>query len=149
MSEKKFSIKDIFKPGQKKKIEKEIKPVVKETISKREAVRKKLEDTAKKAEDTKEVVENFAATVEEKVEEAKALVEDAADEAEVKSSPAKIHVVQAGETLSHIALNYYGKATPPYYQHIYNHNRDVIGDNINIIVPGQKLVIPELPEELK
>ena len=59
------------------------------------------------------------------------------------------HIVAQGETLSHIALKYYGKATPPYYTLIYNHNREVIGDNIDIIIPGQKLVIPELPEELK
>lgn len=119
MSEKKFSIKDIIKPNQKKSIEKETKPLVKEAISKREAVRQELEKAAKEA------------------------------EKKAAASSAKTHVVQAGETLSHIALNYYGKATPPYYELIYKYNRDVIGDNINIIVPGQKLVIPELPEELK
>jgi len=120
MSGKKFNIKDIIKPSQKDKSEKDSKAVVKEATSKREAVRQKLQD-------------------------AKASVVNVIEEIK----PTKTHVVKAGETLSHIALNYYGKATPPYYQLIYQHNRDVIGDNINIIVPGQKLVIPDLPEELK
>jgi len=68
---------------------------------------------------------------------------------DLPKEPARTHVVEEGETLSHIALKYYGKATPPYYQHIYQHNLEVIGDNINIIVPGQELVIPDLPDELK
>ena len=68
---------------------------------------------------------------------------------DLPKEPARTHVVEEGETLSHIALKYYGKATPPYYQHIYQHNLEVIGDNINIIVPGQELIIPDLPDELK
>ena len=68
---------------------------------------------------------------------------------EMAKAAAQEHIVAEGETLSHIALRYYGKATPPYYELIYKHNRDVIGENINIIVPGQKLIIPELPEALK
>ena len=59
------------------------------------------------------------------------------------------HIVERGDTLSHIALKYYGKATPPYYKLIYTTNRDIIGDDMNLIVPGQKLTIPHLPEELK
>lgn len=66
----------------------------------------------------------------------------------IPTESAKTHIVAEGETLSHIALKYYGKATPPYYQHIYETNRDVIGDNLNSIVPGQKLIIPKLPDEL-
>jgi len=33
--------------------------------------------------------------------------------------------VRAGETLSHIALKYYGHATPPYYKLIYEFNKNV------------------------
>lgn len=68
---------------------------------------------------------------------------------EMATAAAQVHIVAEGETLSHIALKYYGKATPPYYELIYKQNRDVIGDNMNIIVPGQKLIIPELPVALK
>lgn len=59
------------------------------------------------------------------------------------------HTVTSEDTLSHIALKFYGKATPPYYKLIYEANKDIIGDNMNIIVPGQVLRIPALPEELK
>jgi nucleoid-associated protein YgaU len=53
------------------------------------------------------------------------------------------------ETLSHVALKYYGNATRPYFLIIYEANKDVIGDNMNIIKPGMKLKIPVLPDELK
>jgi len=59
------------------------------------------------------------------------------------------HTVTADDTLSHIALKFYGKALPPYYKLIYEANKDIIGDNMNIIVPGQVLRIPALPEDLK
>jgi len=59
------------------------------------------------------------------------------------------HTVTAEDTLSHIALKFYGKATPPYYKLIYEANKGIIGDNMNVIVPGQVLQIPALPEELK
>ncbi len=53
------------------------------------------------------------------------------------------------ETLSHVALKYYGHATRPYWELIYEANKAVVGDNPNIIKPGMLLKIPELPEELK
>jgi nucleoid-associated protein YgaU len=56
------------------------------------------------------------------------------------------HTVEAGETLSDLALKYYGHATQPYYMHIYEANKDVIGDNPNVIKPGQELVIPKKPD---
>jgi len=59
------------------------------------------------------------------------------------------HTVRPNETLSHIALRYYGHATPPYYRLIYEFNRDVIGNNMNFIIPGQVLRIPSLPGDLK
>ena len=59
------------------------------------------------------------------------------------------HTVKADETLSHIALKYYKHATEPYWRHIYEANKDVIGDNPNIIRPGIVLKITVLPKELK
>ena len=59
------------------------------------------------------------------------------------------HTVEAGETLSHIALEYYGSAAKSHYMVIYEANKDMIGDNPNLIVEGTTLKIPELPEELK
>lgn len=59
------------------------------------------------------------------------------------------YTVAADDTLSHIALRFYGKATPAYYTLIYEANKDVIGDNMNVVIPGQVLRIPALPDELK
>jgi nucleoid-associated protein YgaU len=57
------------------------------------------------------------------------------------------HTVSGDETLSHIALKYYGSAVKEKWMLIYNANNAVIGDNPNIIRPGQVLKIPELPKE--
>ena len=54
------------------------------------------------------------------------------------------HTVATGETLSHIALKYYGSAVKDKYMVIYEANKDVIGDNPNVLKPGQVLKIPEL-----
>ena len=49
------------------------------------------------------------------------------------------HVVQSGDTLSKIALKYYGDAS--LYNKIFQANRDILKDP-NKISPGQKLKIP-------
>lgn len=54
------------------------------------------------------------------------------------------HTVAAGETLSAIALKYYGSAVKDKWMKIYEANKAVIGDNPNLIKPGQVLKIPEL-----
>lgn len=59
------------------------------------------------------------------------------------------HTVGPKDTLTHITLKYYGKTAEKYWRYLYEFNKDVIGDNPSIIVPGMKLQIPELPEELK
>lgn len=59
------------------------------------------------------------------------------------------HTVMEGDTLSHIAMKYYGNAGKAYYMHVFEANKNVIGDNPNIIKPGMELDIPELPEDLK
>ena len=59
------------------------------------------------------------------------------------------HTVTAEESLSHLALKYYGHATKPYYMVIYEANKALIGDNPNRVKPGLKLKIPELPADLK
>lgn len=56
------------------------------------------------------------------------------------------HVVKSDETLSHIALKYYGSAVKDKWMIIYEANKDVIGDNPNIIRPGMELVIPEIDD---
>ncbi|MCI0394833.1 MAG: LysM peptidoglycan-binding domain-containing protein [Chloroflexi bacterium] len=54
------------------------------------------------------------------------------------------HTVASGETLSHIALKYYGSAVKEKWMAIYEANKAVIGDNPSLLRPGQKLRIPRL-----
>lgn len=57
-------------------------------------------------------------------------------------SPAQEYVVKEGDTLSAIALEHYGDGTEPSWQKIYAANADVIGDDPDVLMPGQKLTIP-------
>ena len=54
----------------------------------------------------------------------------------------RIHIVQAGDWLSKIAITYYGDMNK--WKVIYDHpkNRETIGPDYNLIKPGQRLVIP-------
>lgn len=51
------------------------------------------------------------------------------------------HTVVAGDTLSAIAARVYGSSGE--WQRIYHANRAVIGNNPNLLRPGQKLVLPK------
>ncbi len=53
-----------------------------------------------------------------------------------------VHVVESGDTLSAIALKYYGNAA--LWTEIYKANKRTIGDDPGKIFPGQKLDIPAL-----
>jgi nucleoid-associated protein YgaU len=57
------------------------------------------------------------------------------------------HKVGPGDSLSTIAKKYYGDAYQ--YPKIYEFNKDVIGDDPNVIIDGTVLKIPKLPEEKK
>ncbi|MHB0965189.1 MAG: LysM peptidoglycan-binding domain-containing protein [Bellilinea sp.] len=59
------------------------------------------------------------------------------------------HKVAAGETLSAMALKYYGKSAKDYWMLIYEANKAVIGENPNVIKAGMVLKVPELPEDMK
>ena len=59
------------------------------------------------------------------------------------------HTLTADETLSHLALKYYGHATPPYWQLIYEANKTVIGNDPNKVRPGLVLKIPVLPDNME
>ncbi len=55
------------------------------------------------------------------------------------------HTVAPDETLSHIALKYYGSAAREAWMAIYEANKAVIGPNPGLIRPGMVLNIPEKP----
>lgn len=57
------------------------------------------------------------------------------------------HKVVAGDTMSGLALKYYGSAAREKWMHIYEANKDLIGDNPAFIKVGQVLNIPEAPED--
>jgi nucleoid-associated protein YgaU len=59
------------------------------------------------------------------------------------------HKLTADETLSHLALKYYGHATPPYWKVIYEANKELIGDNPNRVRPGMVIKVPALPPDFK
>jgi nucleoid-associated protein YgaU len=80
-----------------------------------------------------------AAKAKRKAEKAKFEAEKARIEAEKE---VKKHVVERGDTLTAIALKYYGNAGE--FMKIYEANKDVIGDNPDLILVGMELVIPEL-----
>jgi len=56
------------------------------------------------------------------------------------------HTVKDGDTLSHLALKYYGSAVKDKWMQIYEANKDLIGDNPNHVRLGLVLKIPKLPE---
>ena len=58
------------------------------------------------------------------------------------------HTVKPDDTLSGLALKYYGNAGKKYYMVIYEANKKLIGDDPNVIVNGTVLKIPELPKGL-
>ena len=55
----------------------------------------------------------------------------------------KTHTVKAGDTLSALATKYYGDAGK--YLAIYEANKEIIGDDPDLIKEGQELVIPKAP----
>lgn len=59
------------------------------------------------------------------------------------------HTMTDKETLSDLSLKYYGHATKPYWQLIYEANKTAIGDNPNHVRPGTELKIPVLPQDMK
>lgn len=59
------------------------------------------------------------------------------------------HKAAAGDTLSALALKYYGKTVKDYWMLIYKANKAVIGDNPNAIKAGTVRKVPELAEEMK
>jgi nucleoid-associated protein YgaU len=75
---------------------------------------------------------------------AKASAEEAA-----KPKVLKMHTIAPGETLSHLALRYYGFATPEYWKLIIEANKAELGEDIKHYGPGKTIIIPVLPDAMK
>ena len=58
-------------------------------------------------------------------------------------SGAACYTVQSGDSLSMISQKFYGTQSATGVQKIYYSNMATIGSNPNLIVPGQKLYIPD------
>jgi len=107
-----------------------------------EEARKKLEEMQKKQQE--EAASKAAVAAREKAY-AEHLAAQKAAKPEVKVIAE--HTVKAGETLSHLSLKYYGSAVREKWMHIYEFNKDVIGDNPSMVREGAVLRIPELPKD--
>lgn len=68
---------------------------------------------------------------------------------EAKKAIMAEHTLKADETLSHLALKYYGSAYEPYWRVIYEANKELIGPNPARVRPGMVIKIPVKPENLK
>jgi nucleoid-associated protein YgaU len=101
-----------------------------ERFEKQEVLRKRTEEVQKAREASKAKKEAREA-MEKLVQKGKTLA------AEVKQE----YVVKSGDSLSKIAKELLGDGSR--WPEIYEANKDVIGDNPNLIKPGQKLNIPK------
>ena len=60
--------------------------------------------------------------------------------------PTYDYIVQAGDTLSSIAQRAYGNGSQPYWMALFAAQEGTIGNNPNVIKPGQQLFIPAIKE---
>jgi nucleoid-associated protein YgaU len=58
------------------------------------------------------------------------------------------HTLKEGETLSHLAVQYYGNPSKPFWSLIYEANKEVIGASERYVKVGMVLKIPKLPPSL-
>ena len=65
---------------------------------------------------------------------------------ENKSEYLAEHTVESGDSLSYIAQKYYTTGEEEKWMQIYEENKELIGDDPNLIQPGQVLNIPHLKE---
>jgi len=123
--------------AKKAEMEREAKEAAKqmqENLEKRkaeaEAKKKKeeAEERARKASQRRQMAESQKAALERK--KAAAILDT--------------YTVVSGDTLSEIALKFYKSAARDKWMAIYEANKDVIGDDYNVIKPGQELKIPKL-----
>jgi nucleoid-associated protein YgaU len=131
------------------------KEAVEQAQKELEAANKAVEAAEEKADDRLSKANERIAKLEEEIRERRVqefrekVAQRRAAAAAEKLAMMKEHTVKDGETLSHVALKYYGYATEPYWRVIFEANHDVMGDNEKRMYPGLVLKIPELPAALR
>lgn len=134
-----------------KKAEKKVMKSAEELMKEMEEKQAKMEKAARKeAKAAKKATSEATAKVEDEAIKAAKSVKTTAKKAteEVAAAPAKNwtfideYTVKAGDNLSKVSEKFYGNQG--YWSQIYEANKAVIGDNPNVIVPGQVLKIPKL-----
>jgi len=135
--------------------DKKKEPEKTETSSKvsEEAAQKRREELAQQRKEAEEARKRFEQ--QEALRKRKEAVEKAREESKAKQAAEKlvatgtgaaaevkqVYVVKSGDSLSKIAKELLGDASR--WPEIYELNKDVIGDNPNLIKPGQKFKIPK------
>jgi nucleoid-associated protein YgaU len=84
-------------------------------------------------------LKDFVSSAPKKTVTTNTLTKSATTRSSSKSVP-KTYTVKAGDSLSKIALKYYGKSD--YWRKIYDKNKKLIGNNPNKLSVGMKLVMP-------
>jgi nucleoid-associated protein YgaU len=92
-----------------------------------------------KARQLEEQVRKYQAMEQQRIQEAQR--QEVAQQA---ARVARKHKVVSGDTLSGLALKYYGSAAREKWMAIYEANKATIGDNPNVIRAGTELIIPDL-----
>lgn len=142
--------------AQKEKARREMEEALRKSEEAREKAKAKAEEFKRKEEAEKEMealrrkleqakaeiaAERRKLKAEKQLEEMRQKIEAA--RAKIKADAAKrTYVVKSGDSLSAIAKKLLGDAS--LWPKIYEANKDVIGDNPNLIHPGQEYTIPDL-----
>lgn len=116
----------------------------------KEAAEAKAEAEALKKQAEADAKKEALLDAQEKAEELRA--KRAADEKARKDAIAAAtikHVWTNDDTYASLAFKYYGSIKKPFYMLIYEHNKHIIGDNMNSIKTGTEIEIPPLPKELE
>lgn len=140
MKKRQEEAKKVADAAKKAELEKKLAEMEKKAKA-AEAEAKRREELAKKQAEIRAARAKRLAEARKKAAAAKAAVEQKkAEEVAAAAAAARKYVVQPGDTLSAIALQFYGKAND--WRKIHEANKDII-KNPGMIYPGQEFTIPE------